>query len=150
MNTSRLFSIHLIYNIGATGFSLSWANVSNAEQYVLSLNKGDVLQRIDTVGVASMTYTGLETDVTYNVRLTAIANDRLDSPSASLNVTTIGEKKGDVDRNGQVNSADVVAIYNYILIGEQSGITKAAADVDGNGEVNSGDVVAVYNIIIGG
>lgn len=137
-------------NIGATGFSLSWGTVSNAEQYVLGLYKGDALQRIDTVGVASMIYTGLETDVTYSIKLIAIANDRLDSPSASLNVTTIGEKKGDVDRNGQVNSADVVAIYNYILIGENSGITKAAADVDGNGNVNSADVVAVYNIIVGG
>ena len=124
--------------------------MSNAEQYVLGLYKGDALQRIDTVGVASMIYTGLETDVTYSIKLIAIANDRLDSPSASLNVTTIGEKKGDVDRNGQVNSADVVAIYNYILIGENSGITKAAADVDGNGNVNSADVVAVYNIIVGG
>ncbi|MBO4593704.1 MAG: dockerin type I repeat-containing protein [Bacteroidaceae bacterium] len=56
---------------------------------------------------------------------------------------------GDVDGNGSVNSADVVAIYNFILIGEESGINEAAADVDGNGSVNSGDVVAVYNIIIG-
>ena len=59
--------------------------------------------------------------------------------------------KGDVDRNGVVNSADVVAIYNFILSGEaETGISKAAADVDGNGEVNSADIVAVYNIIIGG
>ena len=57
--------------------------------------------------------------------------------------------KGDVDGNGEVNSGDVVAIYNYILIGEESGITEEAADVDGNGEVNSADVVTVYNIIIG-
>ena len=58
--------------------------------------------------------------------------------------------KGDVDGNGSINSADVVAIYNYILIGEESGIKKEDADVDGNGEVNSADIVAVYNIIIGG
>ena len=56
----------------------------------------------------------------------------------------------DVDGNGSVNSADVVAVYNYILIGEESGITKEAADVDGNGDVNSADVVAIYNAIIGG
>ncbi|MBO4487532.1 MAG: hypothetical protein J5729_04135, partial [Bacteroidaceae bacterium] len=54
---------------------------------------------------------------------------------------------GDVDGNGEVNSADVVAIYNFILGGEEeTGIAKAVADVDGNGDVNSGDVVAVYNI----
>ncbi|MBR4783458.1 MAG: hypothetical protein IK023_06175 [Bacteroidaceae bacterium] len=55
----------------------------------------------------------------------------------------------DVDGNGTVNSADVVAIYNFILIGEESGITEDAADVDKNGNVNSADVVAVYNYIIG-
>ncbi|MBR4782499.1 MAG: dockerin type I repeat-containing protein, partial [Bacteroidaceae bacterium] len=66
----------------------------------------------------------------------------LDCPAAVV--------KGDVDGNGVVNSADVVAIYNFILSGEaETGISKAAADVDGNGEVNSADVVAVYNIIIG-
>ena len=56
--------------------------------------------------------------------------------------------KGDVDDNGSVNSADIVSIYNYILIAEESGITLSRADVDNNGEVNSGDVVAVFNIII--
>ena len=60
------------------------------------------------------------------------------------------EEPGDVDGNGSVNSADVVAVYNFILIGEESGITKEAADVDGNGDVNSADVVAIYNAIIGG
>ena len=57
--------------------------------------------------------------------------------------------KTDVDGNGNVNSADVVAVYNYILIGEESGITADKADVDGNGDVNSADVVAIYNSIIG-
>ena len=72
-----------------------------------------------------------------------------------VNVTFVGDLKnydtvkGDVDGNSSVNSADVVAIYNYILIGEESGIKEAAADVDGNGSVNSADIVAVYNIIIG-
>ena len=57
---------------------------------------------------------------------------------------------GDVTGEGDVNSADVVAIYAYIIEGDASGYTKEAADVDGNGEVNSADVVEVYNIIING
>ncbi len=61
-----------------------------------------------------------------------------------------GVKKGDVTGEGDVNSADVVAIYRYIIEGEASGFTKTKADVDGNGEVNSADVVAVYKIIISG
>ena len=59
-------------------------------------------------------------------------------------------KKGDVTGEGDVNSADVVAIYRYIIEGEASGFAKAKADVDGNGDVNSADVVAVYKIIISG
>ena len=59
-------------------------------------------------------------------------------------------KRGDVNHDGDVNSADVVAIYAYIIEGEASGYTKEAADVDGSGDVNSADVVAVYDIIING
>ncbi len=59
-------------------------------------------------------------------------------------------KRGDVTGEGDVNSADVVAIYAYIIEGDASGYTKEAADVDGSGEVNSADVVAVYDIIING
>ena len=59
-------------------------------------------------------------------------------------------KKGDVTGEGDVNSADVVAIYRYIIEGESSGFSKSKADVDGNGDVNSADVVAVYKIIING
>ncbi len=59
-------------------------------------------------------------------------------------------KRGDVNGDGDVNSADVVAIYAYIIEGDASGYTKEAADVDGSGDVNSADVVAVYDIIING
>ena len=65
-------------------------------------------------------------------------------------VSDVLRKKGDVNGDGDVNSADVVAIYAYIIEGEASGYTKEAADVDGSGDVNSADVVAVYDIIING
>ena len=57
---------------------------------------------------------------------------------------------GDVDGDGNINSTDVVAVYNYIIGGADSGISAESADVDGDGSVNSTDVVAVYNYIIGG
>ena len=57
---------------------------------------------------------------------------------------------GDVDGDGNINSADVVAVYNYITSGSASGIDEAAADVDGDGTVGSADVVAIYNTIVGG
>ena len=46
---------------------------------------------------------------------------------------------GDVNNDGVVNSADVVAVYNYISQGEKSGISQYCADV-----------VSIYNIITTG
>ena len=55
---------------------------------------------------------------------------------------------GDVNGDGEVNTSDVVAVYNFIIDG--TGVTKEAADVNGDGDVNSTDVVAIYNLIISG
>lgn len=55
---------------------------------------------------------------------------------------------GDVNSDGSVNAADVTALYNYILNGDQTYL--ANSDVNNDGAVNAGDVTAVYNIILGG
>ena len=57
---------------------------------------------------------------------------------------------GDVNGDDKVNSADVVAVYNYIINGEASNFAKEIADVNGDGDVNSADVVAIYRYIING
>jgi len=59
-------------------------------------------------------------------------------------------KKADVNRDGKVNATDVVSIYNYIINGEDSGVTTEQADVNGDQKVNATDVVSVYNYIING
>ena len=55
----------------------------------------------------------------------------------------------DVNGDGDVNTADVVAVYSFIEKGEASLFTHEAADVDGDGDVNTADVVAIYAAIIG-
>lgn len=55
----------------------------------------------------------------------------------------------DVNHDGQVNSADVVSIYNYINAGGESGITLERADVNDDEAVNSADVTAIYTYIAG-
>lgn len=55
----------------------------------------------------------------------------------------------DVNNDGEVNSADITAVYNYISNGESSGITSAVADVNGDGSVNSADIAAIYTQIAG-
>ena len=54
--------------------------------------------------------------------------------------------RGDVNSDGEVNIADVNAVIDYIL----SGNNDLAGDVNGDGEVNIADVNAVIDIILGG
>ena len=59
--------------------------------------------------------------------------------------------KGDVNRDGKINTADVVAVYSFIEKGaEESGFTREDANVNGDANVNTADVVALYSIIIKG
>ena len=57
---------------------------------------------------------------------------------------------GDVNGDGSFNTADVVAVYDYIINGLKSGFGFTSADVDSNKEVNTADVVKIYNLIIAG
>ncbi|MBP5360963.1 MAG: hypothetical protein J6129_05730, partial [Bacteroidaceae bacterium] len=59
-------------------------------------------------------------------------------------------KRGDVNRDGFVNTADVVAVYSFIEKGEESGISRDDANVNGDDNVNTADVVAIYDVIIKG
>ncbi len=54
----------------------------------------------------------------------------------------------DVNGDGAVNSADVTALYRYILNNDQT--YAATCDVNGDGAINSADVTAVYNVILNG
>ena len=58
--------------------------------------------------------------------------------------------KGDVNGDGKVNTADVVAVYTFIEQGDASGFTREACDVNADGSVNTADVVAIYSIIVKG
>ena len=54
---------------------------------------------------------------------------------------------GDVNGDGVVNSADITALYNYLLNGDATHATMS--DVNGDGAINAGDVTYIYNIILG-
>ena len=68
----------------------------------------------------------------------------------SIKVTPTSYAIADVNRDGEVNTSDVVALYNYIANGEGAGISLEIADVNRDGEVNTSDVVALYNYIANG
>lgn len=60
------------------------------------------------------------------------------------------DNKFDVNRDGSVNAADVVSIYNYVSLSSESGILKESADINQDGLVNATDVISIYNYIISG
>ena len=64
-------------------------------------------------------------------------------------IENISDNPADVNGDGKLNTADVVAVYTYIQLGESSGFLRDAADVNGDGNVNTADVVAIYTAIIG-
>lgn len=53
---------------------------------------------------------------------------------------------GDVDGDGSVTSADITALYNWLLDNDDSAIVNG--DQDGDGSITSGDVTIVYNILL--
>ncbi len=54
---------------------------------------------------------------------------------------------GDVNGDGTVTSADVTAIYNFILNGDETALING--DVNGDGAITSADVTVIYNILLG-
>lgn len=61
--------------------------------------------------------------------------------------TQQGSIPGDVDGDGNVTSADVTALYDWILNGDDNNLVNG--DQDGDGNITSSDVTAVYNILLG-
>ena len=79
-----------------------------------------------------------------------VAENVCETPAPSAQKIIVGGAQplvGDVNVDGSVNAADVTALYNFILNGDQTYI--ATSDVNNDGAVNAGDVTAVYNIILG-
>lgn len=54
---------------------------------------------------------------------------------------------GDVNCDGWVTSADITAIYDYLLTGSTTFL--ATSDVNGDGTVTSADVTMIYDILLG-
>ncbi len=59
-----------------------------------------------------------------------------------------GTQVGDVNGDGAVTSADVTALYNYLLNGTTT--YYSTSDVNADGSVTSADVTFIYNILLNG
>ena len=55
-------------------------------------------------------------------------------------------ERADVNMDGDVTAADVMAIYNYLLDGDQQ--YRFGADLDGDGTVTAIDITIIYNYLL--
>ena len=53
----------------------------------------------------------------------------------------------DVDGDGWVSSADITALYNYLLNGDDTNVGNG--DVNNDGSITTADITAIYNMLLG-
>lgn len=53
---------------------------------------------------------------------------------------------GDVNQDGSVTSADITALYNYMIEGDMTFFE--TSDVNGDGSINAADITAIYNVLM--
>lgn len=136
-----------VTNISESGFTLSWKELKSAQGYAVFLSSNDSIISSDTANVASIVYDNLNMNLEYTVSVVPLSDYYFDTEPVYIVVT--GGNNNDVNRDGIVNSADVVSIYNYIADGETSGVRETYADVNRDRTVNTADATAVFNAISG-
>ena len=57
---------------------------------------------------------------------------------------------GDVNNDGDVTIADVTALIDYLLSGDESGINIAGADCNNSTDVSIADVTALIDYLLSG
>ncbi|MBR5029528.1 MAG: dockerin type I repeat-containing protein, partial [Muribaculaceae bacterium] len=68
-------------------------------------------------------------------------------PENALAEDIVATIPGDVNGDGEVTSADITALYNFLLNGDASNIVNGDQDSDGN--ITTSDVTFVYSILLG-
>ena len=102
-------------------------------------------------GITANNYkvTGLTPETTYIYDVRAFYGEEQSSWSNLIEVFTQdggSPVHGDVNGDGYVTSADVTALYSYLLTGDTSSLVNG--DQDGDGVITSGDVTTVYSVLL--
>ncbi len=91
------------------------------------------------------TFTGLDPSLSYSYRVNATAGEACSKWTSWQHVTLAGltASSADVNGDGQVNSQDVLQVYEYMQQHTTS-VTSAAEDVNADGQVDVQDVLCIY------
>ena len=118
--------------VTATDASISWES-SDAEVVDIQLVEENVV---------TIVAKGLGTAF-----ITATTNDGSDLVANCKIVVIKKSIYGDVNCDGYVTSADITALYSYLLNNDTTYID--TSDVNGDGFITSADITAVYSIVLG-
>ncbi len=94
------------------------------------------------------TFTGLDATLPYSYRVNATSGTASSQWTAWTPVTLAGDpvNPADVNRDGHVDSHDVLLVYEYIQQ-HGSGEATAAEDVNADGQVDAQDVLCIYAVM---
>ena len=106
-----------------------------AEQAVTWTSSDPTVATVDENGLVTAVAPGTAT-------ITATTTDGTDLTASSKVTVEDPAIPGDVNGDGNVNGADIVAVINYVLADDIAG------DMNGDGNVNGADIVAVINYVL--
>ena len=131
----------------------------NGQSFAFRADEGATITRIDFNGMyESQRFTanpaGFDANNTYwsgsatEVTFTGTGGNTLYSMTVTYELEVPDYDPRDVDRDGAITSADITAIYNYLLNDDTTFID--SSDVDGDGAITSADITIIYNYLLVG
>ena len=149
--------IALVYNAAITGITIKGNALEGFSQdvyeYNFELAAGETIEEsdVDATFISEHAYLVkkfIETSNGYKVIVAVISNDLNTVKAYTINYTKANTAiPGDVNGDGNLTSADVTALYTFLLAGDMSEIVNG--DQDGDGEITTHDVTIVYEFLLG-
>ena len=101
----------------------------------------------DTEGVASVTHADGTATFGLDALKSLVFSD--DGENVTPGVEPVTYKKGDVNADGEVTSADLAIVANILAGLDEAANYEGRADVNGDNDVTSADIAAIVNILAG-
>ena len=146
----------LVTTARSAGLSVSQRSISaNTVRYFFySLSDAEISAGDGNVLTFKLQAKGDTPAGSYTLRITNVKLGTADMVNkyAGTNITSSFSVNnyalGDVNRDGNVDSGDVMAIYSS-MAGNSNPETQSRSDVNSDGQVDSGDIMAIYSIMAG-
>lgn len=129
------------WNPAVTTYNMEMASAPNLDDFTATFN-----------GASATLTKSMEQneDGSYRIAICVISGDLQTATAYIINVTVPTAKRGDVNGDGSVTIADVTALIDYLLSGNDSAIILANTDVDNNGSISISDVTALIDMLLTG